>query len=123
MKCHLIDPYTRTITETEIASGDELELRILIGDDCIKTHMWVGSRRVLDLVERDALYTRSPFVMDFENWPNAQPFHWNYPSATPMTATAPGRAVILGHTVDGEPCSPTTPLDVVRTLFWFEGDR
>ena len=37
MRCYLIDPHSRTIRECDIPSGDELDLRILIGDDCARS--------------------------------------------------------------------------------------
>jgi hypothetical protein len=116
MICYLIDPYARTITEATIACGDELELRVLVGDECRATYLWHGCKRP-ELQSRDALFTH-----DWQSGPGGMPpVHWRTVQNEPCSF--PGRAVILGHTEDGEPCSPATPLARVLHAFTFEEPR
>lgn len=117
MKCYLIDPHARTITESEIPDGDELDLRALIGDDCRRTYLWAGSMRP-PLSRRDALYT-ADYTGDHD-LPRTVRVDWIAVSGEPSCCL--GRAVVLGHTADGEPCIPSTSLDVLRRVFTF-GER
>lgn len=108
MKAYLVDPIAREIVEVETPE-DSASLYALLG---CRTFQILAAR---GLAGRDGLYVdedarlKAPFFQK-----RMGTFHFKG-----FFAPILGRALVVGHTADGECCDPKTPIARVRKMVAF----